>query len=179
MANYNFLGLSAHIDLNDTTANRLSVIRQLIPVLYNIDAVHIPIDRDDVEDLLNDWKSTDESPLPEDVIEIVENIKDHVMRDDIDYYNEQEGLFYAEDGCFPGQTPVEYTRSQVTAENDDLYIYIPLTGKRKEQLRDTARYIIKSLRLVFGDDIAQIAVLESDEYQVFDKSQAKIIQKND
>lgn len=177
MANYNFLGLSAHIDLNDTTANRLSVIRQLIPVLYNIDAVHIPIDHDDVEDLLNDWKNPDKSPLPQDVIAIIENIKNNGMQDEIERYNEQEGLFYAQDGCFPGQMPDEYKRCQVTAENDDLYIYIPMTRKHEDQLRDIARYIIKSLRIVFGDDVAQIAVLESDEYHVFDKSQAKIIQK--
>lgn len=177
MANYEFLGLSAHINMNDTTAGRLSIIRELIPVLYNIDAVYIDVDHDDVDNLLNDWVDAEDTPLTKDVISIIESIKNNCMKTEIDNYNENEGLFYAEDCCLPGQTPDEYKHSKVTAENDDVYIYIPMTMKRREVLRDTARYIIKVLNIVFGEDIAQIAVLESDETQVFDASKAKIIQK--
>lgn len=178
MGTYNFLGLSAYINMKDNTAGRLSIIRELIPVLYNIHAVHIDVDHDDVDDLLNDYVNPEDSSLPKDVIDIIEATKNNVMKDTIDHYNEQEGLFYAHDGCFPGQTPEEYKQSSVTVDGDRLRIYIPMTLKREEILRDTARYIIKVLQMVFGEDLAQVAVLESDENQVFDKSNAKVLVKN-
>ena len=166
MANYKFTGLSFYIQLNENTGALFDAVRAFIEPFYNDTGAFKPNENnvEYVEDLIGDYVDDryvykDEySPQMHDIL------KDLVSR--IDKELSDSSMLYAEVG-FPGDTPKDKRRAMSEIRDDKLYIYIPLSRKRHvDVLRN---YVLEVITSIFGEQVYQIAELNSgEEFNYFD-----------
>ena len=166
MANYKFTGLSFYIDINENTGTLFDAVRAFIELFYNDAGAFKPNyhNVEYVEDLIGDYVDDryvyqDEySPQMHDIL------KDLVSRIDRDLCD--SGMLYAKVG-FPGDTPNDKRRAMSEIRDDKLYIYIPLS--RKHNVDVLRNYVLEVITSIFGEQIYQIAELNSgEEYNYFD-----------
>lgn len=166
MANYKFTGLSFYIDINENTGASFDAVRALIEPFYNDSGAFKPYERniEYVEDLIGDYVDDRYVYKDEYSPQMHVILKNLISRIDKELCN--SGMLYAEVG-FPGDTPKDKRRAMSEIREDKLYIYIPLSRKRNvDVLRN---YVLEVITSIFGEQVYQIAELNSgEEYNYFD-----------
>lgn len=173
MANYQYTGLSFYIQLNERTDVLFDIVRAYIEPYLNDHNAFQPSSRtiNEVGDIVFEdlGYEPEMSVFNEKELEIIDQLKQKINTETLTNIP-----LYPTD-AYPGNTPLDKQKLFSEIRNEHLYLYTPIV--RKRDIDEIRAYILNVITTIFGNDVVQIAEIQSDETKSFTDSTPKLLYK--